>query len=476
MSIALGQMDREAAATPLRPGSSTVAICAAKSLSPLLHPSSTAKTSGMKPGKAAVAFILVTVTLDMLTVGLIAPVLPKLILDFLRGNMEHAAFWNGAFGTVFALMQFFFSPVLGVLSDRYGRRPVILLSNLGLGLDYIVMALAPTMSWLFVGRVISGITTSSIPTAMAYISDVTPKEKRAAAFGLIGVAFGVGFVLGPAIGGLLGDVNPRLPFVVAAGFSLTNWLWGFFVVPESLPADRRKPFELKRANPVGSLTLLRSHHELWRLATIQFLAYLAHNVFSIWTLYAIYRYSWNQRMVGVSLAVVGVCAVIVSGGLTRIVVKRFGERRTLYISQLFGAFGMGLAGLARTGALFLSSIPVISIWNMSMPAAQSLMTRRVSEREQGELQGAIGSLRSITFIIGPGLFSVTYGWFIDRHHSLHIPGAPFFLAGLLLFTAMLMSTRLNQPTTPPPPLPDEPPAEVVPPDGVGSAMPPEPGA
>jgi DHA1 family tetracycline resistance protein-like MFS transporter len=426
----------------------------------------------VRTGKAAITFILVTVTLDMLTVGLIGPVLPKLILDFMGGNMKSAADWNGAFGTVFALMQFFFSPVLGVLSDRFGRRPIILLSNLGLGLDYVVMALAPTMSWLFVGRIISGITTSSIPTAMAYISDVTPKEKRAGAFGYIGVAFGVGFVLGPAVGGLLGELNPRLPFWVAAGFSLTNCLWGFFIVPESLPVDRRKEFALKRANPIGSLVLLRSHHELWQLATIQFLAYLAHNVFSIWALYAIYRFSWSQGKVGLSLAVVGVCAVIVSGGLTRRVVQRFGEHRTLYISQFFGACGMFLAGLARNGALFLASIPVISLWNMSMPAAQGIMTRRVSEREQGELQGALGSLRSITFLIGPGLFSWTYGWFIDPKHRFHIPGAPYFLAAALLFTAMLMSTRVAKARAAAEP-PVGAPIDVVPPEGVSSALPPE---
>src|SRR5437016_12081409 len=234
----------------------------------------------MKPRKAAITFIFITVMLDMLALGLIAPVLPKLILNFLGGNPTSAATWLGIFGTVFALMQFFFSPVLGVLSDRFGRRPVILLSNLGLGLDYVVMALAPTMSWLFIGRIISGITTSSIPTAMAYISDVTPKEKRAAAFGLIGVAFGVGFVLGPAVGGLLGELNPRLPFWVAAGFSLTNWLWGYFFVPESLPLDRRKEFELRRANPVGWLGFLRFHNELWRLVRIQFFRTLDQYVFS----------------------------------------------------------------------------------------------------------------------------------------------------------------------------------------------------
>jgi MFS transporter, DHA1 family, tetracycline resistance protein len=398
----------------------------------------------MKPRQAAVAFIFVTVTLDMLTVGLIGPVLPKLILNFLGGNMKNAADWNGWFGLVFALMQFFFSPVLGVLSDKFGRRPVILLSNLGLGLDYIVMAVAPSMSWLFLGRIISGITTSSIPTAMAYIADVVPKEKRAGAFGMIGVAFGVGFVLGPAIGGLLGDVDPRLPFWVAAGFSLTNWLWGYFVVPESLAPEKRKEFTLRRANPLGSLVLLRSHHELWRLATIQFLAYVAHNVFTVWALYAIYRYAWSAGMIGLSLAIVGVCTAVISAGLTPQMVKRFGERRTLYIGQFFGATGMFIAGLARNGAIFLGSIPIISMWNISMPAAQGMMTRRVSEREQGELQGALGSLRSITFIIGPVLFSRVFGWFIDPKHSFQVPGAPYYLAGALLFTAMLMSTRLEQ--------------------------------
>ncbi|MEY2491482.1 MAG: transporter, family, tetracycline resistance protein [Verrucomicrobiota bacterium] len=420
----------------------------------------------MKQRRAALVFILVTVTLDMLAVGLIVPVLPKLILDFLGGNMKSAADWNGTFGTVFAAMQFFFSPVLGVLSDRFGRRPVILLSNLGLGLDYIVMALAPTMGWLFLGRIVSGITASSIPTAMAYIADVVPKEKRAGAFGMIGVAFGVGFVLGPAIGGVLGDINSRLPFWVAATFSLANWLWGYFFVPESLPPERRKEFTLARANPVGSLVLLRSHPELWKLATVQFLAYIAHNVFTIWALYAIYRYNWTPGMIGLSLAVVGVCTAAISGGLTGKMVKRFGERRTLYIGQVFGALGMFIAGLARNGALYLASIPVISMWNISMPAAQGMMTRRVSEREQGELQGAIGSLRSLAFVIGPGLFSWTFAWFINPKHSFHLPGAPYYLAAALLFTASLLATRIEKPKVVTETTSEI--ADVIPPEVVGS--------
>ena len=423
----------------------------------------------MRNRQAAVIFILVTVLLDILAMGLIIPVLPKLILDFLGGKMTDASDWNGWFALVFALGQFFFSPVLGVLSDRFGRRPVILLSNLGLGLDYVVMALAPTIGWLFLCRIISGITTSSIPTAMAYIADVTPKEKRAGAFGTIGIAFGAGFAFGPAIGGLLSNSNPRLAFWVAAALSLTNWLWGYFFVPESLPQDRRKEFALRRANPVGSLVLLRSHPELWRLSVIQFLAYLSHNVLTtIWALYAIYRFNWSQVMIGISLMIVGICTAIISGGLTGRMVKRFGEKITLCTGQFCGAFGMCIAGLARNGATFLASVPVISMWNITFPAAQGLMSHRVSEREQGELQGAIQSLRSITFIIGPVLFSQVFSWFIDPKHSLHLPGAPFYLAAAMLFSAMLMATRIKQPdfaarstTTPEP-------SEVAPPETISS--------
>jgi DHA1 family tetracycline resistance protein-like MFS transporter len=419
----------------------------------------------MRNRKAAIPFIFVTVMLDMLALGLIAPVLPKLILDFLGGNMNSAANWNGVFGSVFALMQFIFSPALGVLSDKFGRRPVILLSNLGLGLDYIVMALAPTIGWLFLGRVISGLTASSIPTAMAYIADVTPKEKRAGAFGMIGVAFGLGFILGPAIGGPLGDVDPRLPFWVAAGFSLVNWLYGYIFVPESLRPEHRKEFTLRRANPIGSLTLLRSHPELWKLATLQFLAYVSHEALPVlWALYAIHRYAWNQTMIGISLGIVGVFTAVISGGLTGRVVAWLGERRTLYIGQCFGAIGMVIAGVAKTGIFYLASIPVISMWNISFPAALGLMTHRVSEREQGELQGAISSLRSIAFVIGPYLFSGIFAWFITPNRAINLPGAPYYFAAALLFIAMLLATRLEQPqfaATSTSEIPD-----VVPPEGV----------
>src|SRR6266446_3173192 len=276
----------------------------------------------MKSRQAAVIFIFITVTLDMLALGLITPVLPKLVLNFLGGNAPNAAKMFGIFGTVFALMQFVFSPMLGVLSDRFGRRPVILLSNLGLGLDYIVMALAPTLGWLFVGRVISGITAARITTGTACVADVVPPEKRAGAFGMIGAAFGVGFVLGPALGGLLGDSDPRLPFWVAGGLSLANALYGYFVLPESLPPEKRQAFTLRRANPVGALVLLRSHPELFQLATIQFIGYVAHEVFNVWALYAIYRYAWSAGSIGTSLALAGICTAVISAGLVRPIVAR----------------------------------------------------------------------------------------------------------------------------------------------------------
>lgn len=396
----------------------------------------------MKPRKAAVIFIFITVTLDMLALGLIAPVLPKLVLNFLGGDAPNAAKMFGIFGTVWALMQFIFSPVLGVLSDRFGRRPVILLSNLGLGLDYIVMALAPTLGWLFLGRVISGITAASITTGTAYVSDVVAPEKRAQAFGMIGAAFGVGFVLGPALGGLLGNSDPRLPFWVAGGLSLANALYGFFVLPESLPAEKRKPFTMRRANPIGSLALLRSHPELFRLATIQFIGYIAHEVFNVWALYTIFRYGWKEGMIGLSLALVGLCSVVISTGLVQPMVSRFGERRTLYIGQFFGALGMALAGLARTTGFFFFSIPVMMMWTISTPAAQGMMTRRVSESEQGELQGAISSLCSLAWIMGPGLFTFTFAYFIDQQKGWNFPGAPWYLGAFLLFVAMGLATRI----------------------------------
>ena len=397
------------------------------------------------PRRAALAFIFVTVVLDMLALGMVIPVLPRLIEDFLGGDTASAARVVGAFGAVWALMQFISMPVMGALSDRYGRRRVILLSNLGLGLDYILMALAPNLRWLFVGRVISGITAASISTAMAYVADVTPAERRAGGYGIIGMAFGVGFVFGPAVGGLLGSVNPRLPFWAAASFSLANALYGWLVLPESLPLERRRPFEWRRANPLGSLRLLRSHAELAGLAGAAFLSNLAHAVLpATFVLYTGYRYGWGARGVGLALGAIGASSAAVQGGLVGPLVRRFGERRILLGGLLAGAAGFAVYGLAPTGALFLLGVPIVALWGLAGPAAQGLMTRHVAANEQGALQGANGSLLGIATMIGPLLFASTFAWFIGGGADWRLPGAAFLLASSLLACAAVLAERTTR--------------------------------
>jgi DHA1 family tetracycline resistance protein-like MFS transporter len=402
-------------------------------------------STSTQPRQAAILFILITVMLDVLSFGIIIPVLPKLVEDFMSGDTAQAASIYGLMGTAWALMQFFCSPIQGALSDRFGRRPVVLLSNVGLGLDYIFMALAPNVAWLFVGRMISGIASSSFSTAGAYIADVTPPEKRAAAFGMIGAAFGLGFILGPAVGGLLGVVDPRLPFWGAAATSLVNACYGFFVLPESLPREKRMSFAWKRANPVGSLKLLRSHRELFSLAAVAFLGYLGHAVLpSVAVLYVGYRYEWDTKAVGFMLAGAGVSALIVQGLLMRPLTARFGERKTLLAGLLSGALGFAVYGVATDGWIYCAGIPIMAFWGLAGPSAQSFMSRRVSSSEQGQLQGAIAGLSGIAGLIGPGLFTQTFALFIGAQASWHLPGAPFLLASLLLFVGMAIAWRATR--------------------------------
>ncbi len=397
--------------------------------------------------KAAVLFILITVLLDMLSFGIVIPVLPKLVEEFLSGDTARAAEIYGLMGSAWALMQLVCSPIQGALSDRFGRRPVVLLSNLGLGLDYILMAVAPTVSWLFVGRVIAGMASSSFSTAGAYIADVTPPEHRAAAFGKIGMVFGLGFILGPAIGGWLGAIDARLPFWGAAALSLLNACYGFFVLPESLPPATRTPFTWERANPVGSLVLLRSHHELLGLAVVAFLGYLAHAVLpSASVLYLGYRYGWGTAAVGLVLAGVGVAAMIVQGGLIRPITARFGERWALLAGLLSGAAGFVVYGMAPNGWIFCLGIPIMAFWGMAGPAAQALMTRRVSSAEQGQLQGALASLNGVAGLLGPVLFTEIFAYFISPHIQWPLPGAPFLLASLLLLGAAVTAWRVTRVT------------------------------
>jgi DHA1 family tetracycline resistance protein-like MFS transporter len=399
--------------------------------------------SAAKKRSAALVFIFITVVVDVLALGIVIPVLPKLVEGFLGGDTAHAAEIFGLFNTVWALMQFIFSPALGALSDRFGRRPVILISCFGLGLDYILMAMAPTLWWLFAGRVISGITAASFSTAGAYIADVTPQEKRAAGFGMIGAAWGVGFVMGPALGGLLGAMDPRLPFWVAAGLTLLNAVYGLFVLPESLAPESRKAFVWRRANPVGSLILLRSHPELLGLSSVNFIYYLAHQVLpSVFVLYASFRYGWDESAVGLTLAVIGVFTIVVQAGVVKRVVERFGERRALFIGLICGGAGYAIYGLAPTGIAFLCALPIFAFMGLFGPAAQGLMTRHVGPSEQGQLQGANSSIMGITGLIGPGLFTLTFASFIGPHRDWRAPGAPFLLAALLMALALVLAWRV----------------------------------
>jgi MFS transporter, DHA1 family, tetracycline resistance protein len=385
---------------------------------------------------AAVAFIFVTILLDMLALGLIMPILPKLVESFVDNDTAHAARIFGVFGTAWALMQFLFSPILGSLSDRFGRRPVVLLSNFGLGLDYVLMALAPSLIWLFVGRVISGITSASISTAFAYIADITPAERRAAVFGKVGAAFGAGFIIGPAIGGLLGDADPRLPFWVAAGLSFANTMYGLLILPESLPRDRRAKFRWKSANPIGALYLLRSDRILAGLSLSNFFAQLAHAVLpSTFVLYATYRYGWDSKTVGATLAMVGICAMLVQGAGIGPIIKLFGERLALLLGLLCGAAGFLIFAIAPTGPLSWLGIPVMSLWGVSGAAIQSLMTKQVAPDQQGQLQGANTSVQSVSQLLGPFLFTLTFAYFIGATTPRHLPGAPFFLASALVVLA-----------------------------------------
>jgi DHA1 family tetracycline resistance protein-like MFS transporter len=394
---------------------------------------------------AAFGFIFAASLMDILAIGIIIPVLPNLVKQFTHGDTAEAAHYVGIFGLIFGLMQFVFSPIMGALSDRFGRRPVLLVSIFGLGFDYVLMALAPSIVWLFVGRTLSGITAASFSTASAYVADITPPAGRAKAFGFLGAAFGIGFVVGPAMGGFLGGINLRLPFWVSAGLALLNGIYGFFVLPESLPKTERASFSLAKANPVGSFRLLRSHPELLGLSVVIFLYFLAHQVLqSTFVLYTGYRYGWGPSQVGLNLMGVGIGSIVVQALVVGPFVKRFGERGALYTGLAAGVVGFVIYGMARTGLIFWLGLPIFSVMGLVQPGYQGLMTRRVAQSEQGRLQGANSGLMAVGGIVGPVLFTGVFAWSVRAPDSGLGLGTAVYLAATFLLIAFVLSMMVSR--------------------------------
>ncbi len=388
--------------------------------------------------QAALAFIFVTAMLDIVAMGIIIPVLPSLIEEF-AGSNAAAGWYNGLFVALWAGMQFVASPVIGSLSDRCGRRPIVLLSTAGLAADYVLMALAPNLWWLALGRIIAGITSSSFTTVFAYMADITPPEGRARGYGLIGAAFSAGFVLGPLLGGVLGELSPRAPFWFAAAMSGIAFLYGLLVLPESLAVDKRMGFSWRRANPFGAIALLRSHTELSGLAVVTFLLYFAHHVFSaVFVLYAAYRYSWSAWEVGALLACAGLLDMGVQGVLVGPAVKRFGDRAVMVFGLFGGAVGITLMGLSPNGLSFALALLPNALWGLAMPTLQSLMTQHVAESEQGQLQGATMSVASIAGVVSPLFFGSVYAFTVAPGSSLPFAGTAFLIAGLVLASAAVL--------------------------------------
>ena len=390
----------------------------------------------------ALSFIFITLLIDVIGLGIIIPVLPALIEQITGGDISEASRTGGWLTFAYAAMQFLFSPVIGGLSDRYGRRPVLLASLLGFGLDYILMGFAPTIGWLFLGRLIAGITGASYTTAGAYIADVSTPEKRAQNFGLIGVAFGVGFILGPVLGGLLGHYSPRLPFFVAAGLALLNALYGYFVLPESLTPEHRRPFDWKRANPIGSLRHLGRYPVVLSLVISFVLLYLSgHATQSTWTFYTIEKFGWNEQWVGYSLGFVGLMVAIVQGGLIRIVIPKLGQKRSVFVGLTFYTIGFFLFAIATKGWMMFLFVVPFAMGGFAGPALQSIITSAVPANEQGELQGALTSLISLTSIFGPLMMTNLFSVFSAPNAPVYFPGAPFMMGALLSLLSIYFSMR-----------------------------------
>ena len=390
----------------------------------------------------ALGFIFITILIDVIGLGIIIPVVPKLIQQLTGEGLSRASIYSGWLTFAYASAQFCFAPVVGGLSDKLGRRPVLLAALLGLGLDYVFLSFAPTLAWLFVGRVIAGITGASFTTATAYIADISTPEKRAQNFGLVGAAFGIGFIIGPAIGGLLAGFGARVPFMVAAGLSLCNFLYGFFVLPESLAPNQRRPFQWRRANPVASLLRLGRYPTTLGLVAALVLLYLAGSATqSVWTFYTMLKFGWTERLVGISLGVVGLCTGLVQGGLVRVAIPKLGAARAIVIGLLCYTVGFVLFAFASQGWLMLAFIAPYCLGGIAGPALQSTISSQVPATEQGELQGALTSLISVTGVVGPLLMSYLFGEFTRRGGPAYFPGAPFLLGAVLALGSVGLAVR-----------------------------------
>ncbi|MDZ4680881.1 MAG: TCR/Tet family MFS transporter [Saprospiraceae bacterium] len=390
----------------------------------------------------ALMFIFITILIDVIGIGIIIPVLPKLITELTGGGMSEAARYGGWLMFAYATMQFIFAPIIGGLSDWYGRRPVLLLSLFGLGLDYLFLAFAPSIGWLFIGRLLAGISGASFTTASAYIADVSPPEKRAQNFGLIGAAFGLGFIIGPVLGGVLGQFGSRVPFIASAVLALLNWLYGYFILPESLSKDHRRAFDWKRANPVGSLLQMRRYPVIIGLIGSMLCLYIAaHASQSTWSYYTMEKFGWNEKWVGYSLGFVGLTIGLVQGLLTRIIIPKIGAVRSVFIGLSISATGYMCFALATQGWMMFALMVPFALGGIAGPSLQGIISGQVSPSEQGELQGALTGLISATSIVGPLLMTNLFSWFTAKEAPVYFPGAPFMMGALLTALGIIMAIR-----------------------------------